>query len=317
VSAADPPPPSDLIGRGAAWVLDLPPVRWLKPILDDYGAAGGGLLATGVAFNSLFAILPAILLLVSLLGFFLADEVRRDDVIGALANQFPPLREFFHLAMAQLSSGAASLSIIGLVGLIWGSSRFYQSLDDAIARIFRGSRRRDPFRRGLRGVLSVGFLVGAVAAVLALVQVANSIPTATPVVSGVATIVSSTVGSLVGTVIVLSAAIAALYRLVPTETPSWTAIRRPALTVGIALTVLTAVFALLAPRLIGSLQVYGAFVTVFAAMIWLSYVAQVILIGAAWVFRRTVGAGSGESTVHAAPTKEPVTIGQTPPPDRP
>jgi uncharacterized BrkB/YihY/UPF0761 family membrane protein len=56
--------------------------------------------------------------------------------------------------------------------------------------------------------------------------------------------------------------------------------------VGLVLTVLTGVFALITPRLIGSLQVYAAFVTVFAAMIWLSYVAQTILIGAAWVHRR-------------------------------
>ena len=37
---------------------------------------------------------------------------------------------------------------------------------------------------------------------------------------------------------------------------------------------------------------YGAFVAVFAAMIWLSYVAQAILVGAAWVHRRTLAAAT-------------------------
>ena len=77
-----------------------------------------------------------------------------------------------------------------------------------------------------------------------------------------------------------------VYRIVPTRTPSWAAVRRPALAVGLALAVLTGIFAVITPRLVGSLRVYGAFVVVFAAMIWLSYVAQAILVGAVWVHRR-------------------------------
>ncbi|MGZ8527404.1 MAG: YhjD/YihY/BrkB family envelope integrity protein, partial [Candidatus Limnocylindrales bacterium] len=157
-----PPPKSDLIGRVSAWVLELPPVRWLKPIMDDYGVAGGGLLASGVAFNSLFAVLPAILLVVSLLGLTLDDPLRLEQLVQVFAQQFPPLEEFFRQAFDQFRAGAVSFSVLGLVGLVWGSSRFYQSLDEAIARIFRGSRQRDPFQRGLRGVLSVGLLIGAV-----------------------------------------------------------------------------------------------------------------------------------------------------------
>lgn len=290
MSAADPPPATDRLGRATARILDLPPVRWLKPILDDYNAAGGGLLATGLAFNSLFAVLPAILLLVSLLGLFLGDPTRLDQAVDLLAGRFPPLREFFREALAQLSGGAAPLSVIGLIGLVWGSSRFYQSLDDAIARIFRGGRQRDPFRRGLRGVISVGLIIGSVAGTVVLVQLAEDLQAEVPVATGLATGIGSTVGSLVGSVAIFTLAMAAIYRMVPTETPGWSAIGRPALVVGVALTVLTGVFALITPRLIGSLQVYAAFVTVFAAMIWLSYVAQAILMGAAWVHRRAVDA---------------------------
>ena len=50
----------------------------------------------------------------------------------------------------------------------------------------------------------------------------------------------------------------------------------------------TALFTALTPQLVGSLQIYGAFVAVFAAMIWLSFVSQALLIGAAWVHRRMV-----------------------------
>jgi membrane protein len=289
VNPEGPPPKTDLIGRVSARVLELPPVRWLKPILDDYQVAGGGLLASGLAFNSLFAVLPAILLIVSLLGLSLNDPTRLEQVIQALARQFPPLQEFFRQAFDQFRAGAVSFSVLGLVGLVWGSSRFYQSLDEAIARIFRGSRERDPFQRGLRGVLSVGLLIGAVIGAVGLSRLLSDVLVGLPGTSRVVDIMTSTLGSLTATVAIFTGVVALIYRIVPTDTPSWRAIRRPAVATGMALAVLTGIFALLTPRLIGALHVYAAFVAVFAAMIWLSYLAQVLLIGAAWVHRRAQG----------------------------
>lgn len=281
-----PPPRTDLIGRVSARVLELPPVRWLKPILDDYSVAGGGLMASGVAFNSLFAVLPAILLIVSLLGLFLVDPLRLEVIVQSLARQFPPLEEFFRQAFDQFRAGAVSFSVLGLVGLVWGSSRFYQSLDEAIARIFRGSRERDPIQRGLRGILSVGLLIGAVVGAVGLGRIVDDVRVNLPGASGVLEILTSAVGSFIATTAVFAGVVAVIYRMVPTETPSWRAIRRPAIATGVALAVLTGVFALLTPRLIGALHVYAAFVAVFAAMIWLSYLAQALLVGAAWVHRR-------------------------------
>ena len=288
-----PPAKTDPISRLTARVLALPAVRWLKPIMDDYGAAGGGLLASGVAFNSLFAILPAILLIVSLLGLLLNDPLRLHEIVSDLASRFPPLEAFFEEALADVSSGAVAFSILGLIGLVWGSSRFYQSLDDAIARIFLGSPRRDPFQRGVRGVLSVAVLIGAVLAVVSVSGLVDQVADDLPLVGQASSFVGSAVGSALTTVLIFAVAVAVLYRIVPQPAPSWRAIRSPAILVGTALGALTGLFALIAPRLVGgSLSVYGAFVAVFAAMIWLSYVAQAILVGAAWVHRRTLASTS-------------------------
>ncbi len=277
---------TELPGRLSAWALALPPVRWLQPIMDDYTEAGGGLLAAGLAFNSLFAILPAILLLIAILGLLLKDQTAVDEVIRALSDQFPPLAAFFELALNGFTAGAISFSIIGLIGLAWGSSRFYQSLDMAIARIFQGSRRRDPIQRAIRGVLSVALLIGAVIAVVVLREIINGVAPDGPAVGLGRSFLASTIGSAVLTGVVFTLAVGVVYRIVPTETPPWRSVVVPALAVGLALAVLTEIFALITPRLVGSLRVYGAFVAVFAAMIWLSYVSQAILLGAAWAHRR-------------------------------
>jgi len=86
--------------------------------------------------------------------------------------------------------------------------------------------------------------------------------------------------------VVFIAASALIYRAVPARHVPWSAIRLPAVVVGIALMLLTQLFSLIAPRLIGVASVYGTFVAIFAAMVWLSSGFQILLMGAAWVADR-------------------------------
>jgi membrane protein len=288
VSGRESPSLGDRLARIGDRVLDLPPARWLKPILDAYDTAGGGLLAAGLAWNTLFALLPAILLVISIIGIYLGDPARLESVITLLADRFPPIATFLSEAVTEFSRGAVSFGIIGLVGLIWGSSRFYQSLDDAMARIFRGSPRRDPVQRGIRGVISVLLMIGGLILATYLLAFVEQVGTDVPGLGWLTRRIDTALGSFVASIALFSLAIGVIYRIVPTVSPSWREIGLPAAVVGTVLAVLTAIFAIVAPRMVGSLAVYGAFVAVFAAMIWLSFVTQAILLGAAWVHRRGV-----------------------------
>ena len=286
------PAPKGPLARLVDRALKLGPVRWLIPIIDAYDAAGGGLLASGLAFSSLFAILPSILLIIAVVGVILGDPGRLAAMSASLSVSFPPLAGFFKVALGGFADGAITYSVIGVVALIWGASRFYQSLDDAMARIFASNRRRDPLERSLLGVLSVLLM----AAVVGVVIVASQLTTylggsQLPSMALGSDPFASTVGTALASIVLFSGGIAVIYRLVPTNRPDWRAIRRPALVVGTFVAIFTALFTLLTPQLVGSLQIYGAFVAVFAAMIWLSFVCQALLIGAAWVHRRVVLGG--------------------------
>lgn len=283
------PAPKGPLARLVDRILEFGPVRWLIPILDAYDAAGGGLLASGLAFNSLFAILPSILLIIAVGGVFLGDAGRLAAVAANLSASFPPLAGFFKEALQGFANGAISYSVLGVLALVWGASRFFQSLDDAMARIFESTRRRDPLQRGLRGVVSVLLLVAAIGGVIVISHVAtNFAGNGLPGVALGSELLSSAVGALLASVFLFTAGIAVVYRIVPTNRPAWRMIARPALVVGTFAALFTALFTLLTPQLVGSLQVYGAFVAVFAAMVWLSFVSQALLIGAAWVHRRVV-----------------------------
>ena len=158
-----------------------------------------------------------------------------------------------------------------------------------MARIFESTRRRDPLQRGLRGVFSVLLLVAAIGGVIVFSHVATNLAgNELPGVALGSELLSSSVGAALASIVLFSTGIAIVYRIVPTNRPSWQMIGRPAVVVGTFAAIFTALFTLLTPQLVGSLQVYGAFVAVFAAMVWLSFVSQALLIGAAWVHRRVV-----------------------------
>jgi len=301
------PAPKGPLARVIDRTLELGPVRWLIPILDAYDAAGGGLLASGLAFNSLFAILPSILLIIAIVGVLLRDPERLAAIATSLTVSFPPLAGFLNEALAGFAGGAATFSVVGVVALIWGASRFYQSLDDAMARIFESERRRDPLQRGVLGVLSVLLMAAVVGGVIAISHVATTL--GADRVSGVALgveLLSSQIGVFIVSTALFSAGVGFIYRIVPTNRPSWRMIGRPAIVVGVFGAILTALFTAITPQLLGSLQVYGAFVAVFGAMIWLSFVSQALLVGAAWVHRRAILAalasiGEGRSFGPMAP----------------
>jgi membrane protein len=77
-----------------------------------------------------------------------------------------------------------------------------------------------------------------------------------------------------------------IYRIVPARRVTWRAAVPPALLVGASIALLTQLFSYVAPRLIGTAAVFGTFVAVFAAMVWMSVAFQILLVGAAWVRER-------------------------------
>jgi len=257
-----------------------------RSVLHRYAAAGGALLAGGLTYSALFALLPALLLLTAVLGLVVEDPIRRAAILDSLGRAVPPLRDFLEASMDELAARASAYGVIGVVGLAWGASRFYASLDDAFARVFSGAPRRGFVARTVRGVVSVaailsGFLIAlALTSVLSflLEQARNGLGSTPLDARGLLS------PALAAAVLVLGTL--AVYRIVPARHVTWSAAIPPALIVGTLVAGLTQAFSFVAPRLIGSAALFGAFVAVFAAMIWMSLVFQLLLIGAAWVRER-------------------------------
>ena len=275
-----------LVKRVVARVGGLRATRTLLGVLEAYDGAGGGLTAAGLAYTSLIALLPGLLLMVSVFGIVIDDEATRERLVSAIAEAVPPLEEFARAAFVSVSAGAVPTGIIAAIGLFWGSSRFYAALDYAFTRIFHDGRRRNEIERTLRGVVVTFLLVAVPLGALLLGVITGWVAQVVPGdVAGVVLQLVSPVGSFLlfvtGTMLV--------YRYVPGKHVPWRAIVLPAMLVGVILAGFARLYALLAPLLTGMAALYGTFVAFFAVLAWLSISFNLLLFGACWTRVRERG----------------------------
>lgn len=291
-----------LVERVVARVGGLRATRTLLGVLEAYDGAGGGLTASGLAYTSLIALLPGLLLMVSIFGVVIDDEATREQVVSAIAEAVPPLEEFARAAFESVSAGAVPTGIIAVLGLLWGSSRFYAALDYAFTRIFHDVRKRNEIERTLRGIVVTFLLVAVPLGALILGVITAWVAEVLPgPVTGVILQLTTPVGSFLlfvtGTMLV--------YRYVPGEHVPWRALALPAVLVGITLAGFAQLYALLAPLLTRMAAVYGTFVAFFAILAWLSISFNLLLFGACWTRVRDRGLPEPEPApadeVEAAP----------------
>lgn len=264
----------------------IPLVISIQRVLDTYNAAGGGITSSGLSYGALFAVIPGLLLIVSLLVILVDGESARQQVIDWIITQVPPLQEFAKDIVASVTQQARVGSVIGLVLFLWGASGFYLALEGAMERLFPGPRRRDPIMGRIRGAIAVVLVVGSVLAMF----VASTIATGfglDSLLTGVDAIVP--VGGPVVAVSVSSFVCLIVYVLVPADTPGWRAAWPPAVVAGLGIGLLTSLFGLVSQYLVGGFSALGALTSVFVALVWFNWVFQMLLYGGAWARLRRDG----------------------------
>ena len=273
------------------------PILEVRRVLDRYETGGGGLLASGLAYAALFAMVPAVVLIA-----VVADPATRASIIATIATVLPPVAELANAVADEVAKNAAPVSILGVVALLWGASRFAVAFQDAIDRVTGGFRRRNVLRSNLDAIVAVLVLVAAIlgSAVLAGITAFLDLGRGLPDLA----VLDRALGLAFGVLPIAIAivAVAAVYRIVPIPSPAWRSLGWPAVVVGLVLTILLRVFVFVAPRLIGAAALLGTLASVFAALAWLSLSFQALLLGAAWTAQRQAArVGAGEAGPAAAP----------------
>jgi membrane protein len=264
-------------------IVGIPRVALARRVVDRFNAADGGLLAAGVAYNSVLALIPIGIVATGFAGLVLNDAKSRADMIRSITAFLPPLAGVVDEIVGGLSKASPSLSVVGLLLAAWGTSRLFASLESAIARMDAGGARRSLVRRTARRLGSIAVLAGIViAALLATPALAIAVEMTA---SGPAHTLLDLLLAVFPPVLA-GIALGAVYRVIPLPRPSWRAIGPPALVGAVTLVILTRVFVFVAPRVFGANLVYGTLGAILIGLTWLDLVFTVVLLGAAWVLER-------------------------------
>lgn len=251
-------------------------VAFVLAIVNIANEAGASLFAAALAFGTMFAVIPLLLLLSGVIGWLVEDPAQRQSLVDQLVNTFPPLAGVFASSLETAVSQRGALSIIGVIGLLWGASAYYGGLDEVMRRLFSGGGVRNEFSRRVRGAITIFILVALIVGTISL--------------SGIWVTLDQLVGGLFFwrylapalALVVMVLVVLSVYCLVPTAPPSLRAALPAAIAAGLGIGLLTDLFSLLAPLLIGGMAGFGIIATVFGALVWLNFSYQILLFGAAW-----------------------------------
>jgi membrane protein len=252
-----------------------------RAVLDRFGKVGGGLLAAGIAFNALFAIIPLAIFASGVIGILVQDPATQEAITDFLAGLAPPLASFLDTAIGDLANASTSLTIIGLVGAAWGATRLYASVELGIEAIFIGIKARSLVAKTFRRALFILIIAGLLAAAI-VASTAGSIILGRTSATGLLAVVQA-VALFVLPYIISVLAILIVYQVVPPVRPPRSALWPPAIGAGVLMVAITQVFTLIAPRLVSANPFWGTLGTVFVSLAWLNLISMILLIGAAWV----------------------------------
>ena len=265
-----------------ARVLGVPRIAMANAVYTRFASSSGPILARGIAFVALFAVVPAVIVVLSIVGIFVSDPAVRAEIVAILTEQIPSLAPVLDEALASFAGMATTTGIVGLALLVWSASSMVRAIDGAFRVIFQDSGEG---RTPIRDVVSV-LAVAAGAVLAALVLILITVPGVEERAGPLGRLVQA-----VTSVVVVIGLLALAFAFVPRPRPTLRALWLPAVATGLALYLLSELFVFLGPLLFGSADLYGAFGALFLGLVWLSNVTQIILLGAAWVAERDRRAG--------------------------
>jgi membrane protein len=273
-------------GRLAGRPTAIPPRGWrdvLIRVKQEVKRDDVALLAAGVAFFALLALVPSLVALVSLYGLVAnpADIQRNvDDVLAAAPTEVRDLVESQLSSIVDSSRQGLRLgALAGLVVALWSASSGMKHLVAAINRAYDEEETRGFLRlRGLALLLTIGAVLGLLVALAALVVAPNSLSG-----DGSMRVLRAFVLVIQWPLLAAGAmvALAILYRYAPDRAePRWNWVSPGAVVATLVWVVASVGFSVYTANFGQYNETYGALGTVVVVMLWLYISAFVAIAGA-------------------------------------
>jgi membrane protein len=271
-------------GRSAEKPSDIPARGWKDILWRVYaGISDDRILANAAAvtFYALLALFPAIAALVSIYGFF-ADPASIQQHLDSMSGVLPGgaidvIRDQLSRLAAE-PRGTLGLSfLLGLIISLWSANGGIKALFDALNAVYEEKEKRSFFRLNAVTlaftVAMIGFLIAALACIVALPVALNYLP---GFVGFVLNIVRWPV-----MLVLVALALACIYRYGPSrDEPKWRWISWGSALAALAWLGFSAVFSFYAGNFGTFNKTYGSLGAVIGFMMWMWLSVAVILVGA-------------------------------------
>jgi membrane protein len=239
-------------------------------VLSAYGSTHTGSHASGLAFNAVMAMFPMILGALAIIGWVVSSPGIQSQAQTAILRALPGTSgiELNKVVTGDLHHYAGLLGIVGILGLLWGVTNFFGSLEFCLSRIFEFPQRSFLRQRAMGAVMMFVLVAGMLIAVAA-----NTLMNLMPVMAGI--------GPAAG-FLAMGALTLTIYRLVPNRTFRIRQLWPGAVVSGALIELITLLFPLYA-KLAHGFDTYGQSLALFFLLAtWLAFLSQFILIGALW-----------------------------------
>lgn len=258
-------------------------IDWIESrrLVANYLRDDGDGLATIIAFNALFSLLPLLLVLSVIVGLMARRDELNEHVERVIVGVLPTSASDPVLSVVDSArENIGSISVLAFIGILLTGSRLFTALDKAFARIYHIERRPYVERRlvSLLAVPLASLLMIAAAVTSTLATVMVAIPDQL-----FDTHDARWVSGLIAILISYGAAYLmalTLYATIPNYRTTRMAAWPGAAVAGLLFLLLSQIFPLYM-RLTGGFGVYGSvFALALVLMFWLYLLGQIIVIGA-------------------------------------
>ncbi|RZJ28345.1 MAG: YihY/virulence factor BrkB family protein, partial [Flavobacterium sp.] len=259
----------------------------LKATFTGFGDDKGLKLSASLSYYTIFSLGPLLLLLISLVGFFLGEEAIRgqlfDEINGMVGNKAAiQIQEI--IQNLELSGKTTTAIIIGVITLIVGATSVFAEIQDSINMIWRVKAK--PKRGWLKllkdRLLSSSLIVGLGFLLIVSLMVNGALQAISDILKGYfpdVTVIVFNVLNFVVSFIVITVLFGVIFKVLPDVKIHWRDVRMGAF--------FTACLFMLGRFLIGlyiektgTETTYGAAGSVIVILVWVYYTAAIMYLGA-------------------------------------
>ncbi len=273
-------------GRSARSPSQIPKRGWrdiLLRVKDEVSKDNISIIAAGVAFYTLLAIVPALGVIVSVYGL-LADPADVERQIGAMAGFLPEdaasiIREQLHRVASSANTSLSLSAIFGLLLTLWSATKGMSTIFTALNVAYDEHETRGFIKFNL---LALAFTVGGMLLLFVILALVAGVPAVIQMLGlggPVAWAVSIARWPLLALLLIV--AIGVLYRFGPSrDQPKWRWVSWGATFATVVWLIGSIGFSIYVSNFGSYNETYGSLGAVIVLMMWFWLSAYIILIGA-------------------------------------